>query len=30
LARGSGWTPAATWTDAGANFSIHALTFEDR
>jgi L-histidine Nalpha-methyltransferase len=30
LARGSGWIPAAAWTDAGANFSIHALTFEDR
>jgi dimethylhistidine N-methyltransferase len=30
LARGSGWTPVAAWTDAGANFSIHALAFEDR
>lgn len=30
LARGSGWTPVAVWTDAGANFSIHALAFEDR
>jgi dimethylhistidine N-methyltransferase len=30
LARGSGWVPVATWTDAGANFSIHALVFEDR
>src|SRR5262252_5504937 len=30
LARGSGWTPLAVWTDAGANFSIHALAFEDR
>jgi dimethylhistidine N-methyltransferase len=29
LARGSGWTPVAVWTDAGANFSIHALAFED-
>jgi dimethylhistidine N-methyltransferase len=30
VARGSGWTPVAAWTDAGANFSIHALTFEER
>jgi dimethylhistidine N-methyltransferase len=30
LARGSGWTPVAVWTDAGENFSIHALVFEDR
>ena len=30
LARGSGWTPVAAWTDAGANFSVHALVFEDR
>ena len=30
LARGSGWTPVAAWSDAGANFSIHALAFEDR
>jgi len=30
LARGSGWNPVAVWTDAGANFSIHALTFEDQ
>ena len=30
LARGSGWIPVAAWTDAGANFSIHALAFEDR
>jgi dimethylhistidine N-methyltransferase len=30
LARGSGWTPVAAWTDVGANFSIHALAFEDR
>jgi dimethylhistidine N-methyltransferase len=29
LARGSGWTPVDVWTDAGANFSIHALAFED-
>ena len=28
LARGSGWDPVAVWTDAGANFSIHALVFE--
>jgi len=28
LARGSGWTPAAVWTDADANFSIHALVNE--
>jgi dimethylhistidine N-methyltransferase len=28
LARGSGWDPVAAWTDAGANFSIHALVFE--
>jgi dimethylhistidine N-methyltransferase len=30
LARGSGWDPVAVWTDAGGNFSIHALTFEDK
>jgi dimethylhistidine N-methyltransferase len=30
LARGSGWDPVAVWTDAGANFSIHALVFEDK
>jgi dimethylhistidine N-methyltransferase len=29
LARGSGWRPVSAWTDAGANFSIHALAFED-
>jgi dimethylhistidine N-methyltransferase len=28
LARGSGWSPVATWTDAGGNFSVHALTFD--
>ena len=28
LARGAGWSPVAAWTDAGANFSIHALVFE--
>jgi dimethylhistidine N-methyltransferase len=30
LARGSGWDPVAVWTDAGANFSIHVLVFEDQ
>jgi dimethylhistidine N-methyltransferase len=30
LARGSGWQPITAWTDAGANFSIHVLVFEDR
>jgi dimethylhistidine N-methyltransferase len=28
LARESGWSPAAVWTDAGDNFSVHALRFE--
>jgi len=28
LARGSGWNPAAVWTDAGGKFSVHALAFE--
>jgi dimethylhistidine N-methyltransferase len=28
LARGSGWTPVATWTDATGYFSIHALVNE--
>jgi dimethylhistidine N-methyltransferase len=28
LARGSGWNPVAVWTDAGGNFSIHALAFD--
>ena len=28
LARGSGWNPAAVWTDAGGNFSVHALAFD--
>src|SRR5262245_46641747 len=28
LARGSGWNPVAVWTDAGVNFSVHALEFE--
>jgi L-histidine Nalpha-methyltransferase len=27
LARAAGWSPAAVWTDAGANFSVHALRF---
>jgi dimethylhistidine N-methyltransferase len=30
LAREAGWTPRALWTDAGANFSIHALALENR
>src|SRR5215470_7492899 len=30
LARGAGWGPLAVWTDAGVNFSIHALTFGTR
>ena len=25
LARGSGWTPRASWTDAAGMFSVHAL-----
>jgi dimethylhistidine N-methyltransferase len=25
LAKGSGWTPEASWTDAGQQFSVHAL-----
>jgi uncharacterized SAM-dependent methyltransferase len=25
LARGSGWTPRATWTDGAGMFSVHAL-----
>jgi dimethylhistidine N-methyltransferase len=29
LARGSGWNPVSVWTDAGGNFSVHALAFED-
>jgi L-histidine Nalpha-methyltransferase len=28
LARGSGWSPLAAWTDTGTNFSVHALRFE--
>jgi len=27
LARGSGWTPAAVWTDADGMFSVYALAF---
>ena len=30
LARGAGWTPVAVWTDAGKNFSVHALVYQDR
>jgi dimethylhistidine N-methyltransferase len=30
LAREAGWSPRALWTDAGTNFSIHALAFENR
>jgi dimethylhistidine N-methyltransferase len=29
LARGSGWTPTASWTDAGGMFSVHALVAEE-
>jgi dimethylhistidine N-methyltransferase len=29
LARGSGWTPRATWTDAADMFSVHALVASD-
>ena len=28
LARGSGWTPVAAWTDAQKYFSVHALVFK--
>jgi dimethylhistidine N-methyltransferase len=28
LARGSGWTPTASWTDADGMFSVHALVAE--
>ena len=28
LARGSGWNPAAVWTDTAGQFSVHALEFE--
>jgi dimethylhistidine N-methyltransferase len=30
LARGSGWSPVSVWTDADANFSIHALACEEK
>ncbi len=29
LARGSGWTPLASWTDANGMFSVHALVAAD-
>jgi dimethylhistidine N-methyltransferase len=29
LARGSGWTPRASWTDAAGMFSVHALAASD-
>ncbi len=29
LARGSGWTPAESWTDAAGMFSVHALVASD-
>jgi dimethylhistidine N-methyltransferase len=29
LARGSGWTPTASWTDADRMFSVHALEASD-
>ncbi len=29
LARGSGWTPRATWTDGAGMFSVHALVASD-
>lgn len=29
LARGSGWTPLAHWTDSDQYFSVHALSFKD-
>src|ERR1700704_7001741 len=29
LARGSGWKPTASWTDAGGMFSVHALVAAD-
>ena len=29
LARGSGWTPRATWTDGASMFSVHALVVSD-
>ena len=30
LAQRAGWSPAAAWTDAGGNFSVHALKAHDR
>ncbi|MEA2835840.1 MAG: hypothetical protein QOD89_390 [Bradyrhizobium sp.] len=30
LARGSGWTPTASWTDTGGLFSVHALVASDQ
>jgi dimethylhistidine N-methyltransferase len=29
LAKGSGWTPTASWTDAAGMFSVHALVASD-
>jgi hypothetical protein len=29
LARGSGWTPLESWTDAAGMFSVHALVASD-
>jgi uncharacterized SAM-dependent methyltransferase len=29
LARGSGWTPRASWTDKAGMFSVHALVASD-
>ena len=29
LARGSGWTPRESWTDAAGMFSVHALVASD-
>ncbi len=29
LARGSGWTPAAVWTDASHYFSVHVLVWQE-
>jgi dimethylhistidine N-methyltransferase len=29
LARGSGWTPRASWTDSDGMFSVHALVAQD-
>jgi dimethylhistidine N-methyltransferase len=29
LARGSGWAPLSTWTDAGGKFSVHVLRFDE-